>query len=131
MAGHTLILRNRAIRERAKIIIDKAPENFVVTISEPKRTKEQSDKMWAMLTDISLAKPQGRSAPPERWKIYVMRALKKEVEMDTDLDGELFDVGYRSSKLSVKDMSDMIEWMYAYGAEQGVIWSEPKQKDAA
>ena len=33
-------------------------------------------------------------------------------------------MGLRSSALSVKQMSDLIEYIRAFAAEQGVVWSD-------
>jgi hypothetical protein len=35
----------------------------------------------------------------------------------------------RTSKLNVKEFSDLIECIYAYGAEHGVKWSERDNYD--
>jgi hypothetical protein len=42
------------------------------------------------------------------------------------LDGCGIDVIFeKSSKLGVKKMASLIEWVYMYGAENNVMWSEP------
>jgi hypothetical protein len=47
------------------------------------------------------------------------------------LDGHPFPVGFRSSQMSKSQMSAMIDWMQAWGDEQGVRWSEPESKEDA
>lgn len=127
---HTIILHADSQREHAMRIIAQAPKGYVVTVKEPKRTTEQNDKFWAMLTDLSLAKPEGRKGTPDDWKHWVMHACGFECQFEIGLDGRPFPVGFRSSKLTVKQMADLIEWMYAYGAEHGVQWREPEGKAA-
>lgn len=124
MSGHTFILRDPMIRARCKTAIDKAPEGYVVTIREQTRTGEQNSKLWAMLTDVSRAKPEGRCHTPEVWKCLFMHALGHASRFEMGLNGEPFPVGFRSSKLTKRQMIDLIEFIYAYGAQHGVRWSD-------
>jgi hypothetical protein len=82
--------------------------------------------MHAMLSDIALAKPMGRTLTPETWKCLLMDDLGFKPKWEPSLDGDgVVNTGYRSSRLTVAQMSDMIERMYAFGAEHGIEWSEP------
>ena len=97
-----------------------------------RRTNAQSDKMWAMLTDISRAKPMGRRHTPEDWKAILMNACGWECQfLPGILDGHPFPVGFRSSQMSKQQMSAMIDWMQAWGDEQGVRWTDESQEEAA
>ena len=120
----TVILRGKSQRDYAKTLIDLAPDNGVVTVSAAKRTGDQNAKMWAILSDISRAKPQGRMHTPDVWKALMMHACGHQVQFVVGIDGEPFPVGFRSSRLGKSQMSDLIEFMYQYGAENGVRWSE-------
>lgn len=122
--SQTVILRGSMQREFAKLLIDKAPADAVVKISEAKRTDDQNAKMWAMLSDISRTKPEGRSHIPEVWKCIFMAALGHETIFETGLDNRPFPIGFRTSKLTKAQMSDLIEFIYAYGAQHNVKWSE-------
>jgi hypothetical protein len=122
--SQTVILRGAMQREFVKLLIDKAPADAVVKISEAKRTDDQNAKMWAMLSDISRAKPEGRSHIPEVWKCIFMAALGHETIFETGLDNRPFPIGFRTSKLTKAQMSDLIEFIYAYGAQHNVKWSE-------
>lgn len=124
MAGQTVILRGDVQRQLAKNLIDKAPKDAVVNIRQAKRTNDQNAKMWAMLSDISRAKPEGRTKTPEVWKELFMHACGHETRFEMGLNGEPFPAGFRSSNLTVSQMSDLIEFIYSYGAEHGVIWSD-------
>jgi hypothetical protein len=120
----TVILRGEQQRILAKQLIDKAPVDAVISISAAKRTDDQNAKMWAMLSDISRAKPDGRLHIPEVWKAIFMAALGHETKFEMGLDNQPFPIGFRTSKLSVGQMSDLIEFIYAYGAKNNVKWSE-------
>ena len=120
----TVILRGASQRELAKKLIDAAQNDYIVKISPPIRSMEANAKMWAMLSDISRAKPEGRVHTPEVWKCIFMNALGYEVAFQQGLNGEPFPMGFRSSRLTKAQMSDLMEFMYEYGARHNILWSE-------
>ena len=122
--SQTVILRGVMQREFAKALIDKAPIDAVVKVSAATRSLEANAKMWAMLSDISRAKPEGRMHTPEVWKCLFMNALGHETAFEMGLDGRPFPIGFQSSRLTKAQMSDLIEMIYAYGAQHNVKWSE-------
>ncbi len=113
-------------RAGAKAAIDAAPDGFMVTIQPRTRSLESNAKMWAMLADVSRqVNWHGRKLSPESWKDVFSAALRKQ-EVVPGLDGQSFVVlGQRTSKMTVREMADLIELIYAFGAERGVVWSEP------
>jgi hypothetical protein len=123
---HKAVLTNDFSRQRMKRIIDQAPSGYVATVAEPKRTLDQNDFMWSLLTDISLAMPLGRRHTPDDWKAIAMNACSWECAFLEGLDGRPFPIGFRSSKLSKSQMSALIEWLLAFGAEHGVKWSHER-----
>lgn len=129
--SHRIILGNDHARNKAKALIDRAPPGFVVKIDEPKRTLEQSDKMWAMLTDLSVAKPEGRRMIPEDWKTIMLHACGWECQFLEGLDGRPFPKGFSSSRLTKSQMGDLLNFIQAYGDEHGVRWSNESQQVAA
>lgn len=127
---HKAILSNAFSRERFKRIVDQAPAGYVAEVREPKRTLDQNNKLWAMLTDVSVAMPLGRRHTPDDWKAIAMNACSWECAFLEGLDGRPFPVGFRSSKLTKTQMSQLIDWLQAFGDEHGVRWSE-EARDAA
>lgn len=119
----TVILWSESQRAYAHKLIDQAPAGYIMMLREAKRTSEQNDKMWAMLTDISRAKPMGRRHTPDDWKAIIMNACGWECQFLEGLDGRPFPQGFRSSQMTVAQMSAMIEYMTAFGAENGVQFS--------
>jgi len=128
-SGQTVILVGDIQRAFAKRLIDAAPAGAVVNVRQATRTIDQNDLMWALLSDLSRAKPQGRKETPDMWKAIIMKACGHAVQFTMGIDGEPFPVGYRTSKLTKAQMSDLIEFIYAYGAENGVIFND--QRNAA
>lgn len=126
--GQTIILNGPMSRQRAHRLIDIAPDGCVQNISAPKRSDDQNAKMWAMLSDVSRSKPQGREYPPEIWKSLFMAEAGFKPRFEPSLDGKgVVPIGYKSSRLKKAEFSDLIEAIYAYGAEHGVQWTEERQ----
>jgi hypothetical protein len=130
MSGHTVILRGDVQRQLAKAIVDAAPVDAVVTVKTAARSADQNAKMWAMLSDISRARPEGRTMPPDLWKCAFMSAIGHELQRMDGIDGNPpFYADYRSSRLGKTEMSDLITFMQEYGDRHGVRWSEPARED--
>jgi hypothetical protein len=129
--SQTVILHGQSQKLFAKGLIDKAPAGAVLTIREATRSIDQNSKLWAMLSDVSRAMPDGRRHTPEVWKTLFMHACGHAVQFETGLNGQPFPTGFRSSRLTKSQMSDLIETIYAYGAEKGVVWTEPEAQERA
>ena len=127
MSRAVLILHTAELRRRAHEWIDAAAQDSRVEFKGPKRTLPQNDRMWAMLTDISTqAEHYGRRYAPGDWKVIFLSALGRETRFVPNLDGTgLIPIGQSSSDLSVAEMSDMIESMFAWGAQHAIVFHEP------
>jgi len=123
--SQTIILSSHSRRSEARRLIDIAPPYSVVSIKGPTRTNDQNAKLWAMLSDISRAKPEGRAYPPETWKVLFMHSLGFQQRFEQALDGQgVIPVGYRSSRLTVQQMSDLIEVIQEYAARHDIALKE-------
>lgn len=124
MARYFTIRDERILANCIEAIREAGP-NARVTIAPPQRSNDQNAKMWAMLADVARAKPEGRNWVPETWKAAFMHALGHQVMFADGLDGSgPFPVGFRTSRLTVAQMSDLITVIYQYGDEHGVEWRE-------
>lgn len=128
---HRVILNSPFARSRAHGLIDKAPDGFAMSLAEPKRSNAQNDKMWAMLTDISVSMPGGRRMIPDDWKVVFMHDCGWEVQFLEGLDGRPFPRGFKSSEMTKAQMADLITFMQAWGDENGVKWTDQQEDDAA
>jgi len=124
MTGQTIRLVGPTQRRHAKTMIDAAPDAAVVNIREATRTTDQNAKMWAMLSDVSRSKPEGICQNSDMWKAVFMNACGHEVQFVNGLDGQPFPTGFRTSRLSKSQFSELIEFIYEYGSRHGVVWSE-------
>jgi hypothetical protein len=125
MIGQTIRLINDMTRARAKRLIDQAPHGAVLNIRAANRTNEQNARMWALLSDLSRAKPEGRELTPEVWKSLFMAALGHAVRFEVGLDGNgVVPVGFRSSRLTKEQMGDLMTMIEEYGARHGVVFMD-------
>ncbi|MBB95631.1 MAG: hypothetical protein CML68_13700 [Rhodobacteraceae bacterium] len=125
MSGQTVILCGQRQRDFAKRLIDAAPADAVVNVREATRNLDQNALMWAALSDVSRAKPEGRHWTPDTWKAAFMHVLGHQVQFVDGLDGSgPFPIGFRSSRLTKKQMADLITVILEYGDRHGVRWTK-------
>lgn len=126
MSRVTVLLTDRETRERVANWVRKAPTNTRVELKEPKRSIPQNDRFWAMLTDVARQVPwHGLKLSPDDWKLIFLDALKREVRMVPNLDGNGFvNLGRSSSDLSKQEMGDLMELIAAFGAREGVVFHD-------
>ena len=124
-AGQTIRLTSDMNRARAARWCQTAPHGAVVNIREATRTNDQNALMWALLSDVSRAKPEGRELTPDVWKSLFLHSLDHAQRFEMALDGKgMVPVGFRSSRLTKDQFSDLIEVIREYGSRHGVQWSE-------
>lgn len=123
-----IVINTAAARKHAVDKVLRAPADTRVEFRGPKRSKEQSDRMWAMLTEISRQKKhRGQYYIPDKWKVLFLHALGQEVEFLPALDNESWiPYGQQSSRLSVKEMTELIDYIAAWGAQNGVTFNDPR-----
>lgn len=127
MTRATIILTSPSERLRAAHWADKLPPGTRIDFKAPKRSLPQNDRLWAMLTDVATQKQHaGRKYTPDQWKILFMHGCGREVQFIPSLDNSTFiPWGQSSSDLSKEEMSELIEFMFSWGAENGIVWSDP------
>jgi len=119
-----------------------------VSITEPKRSDEQNRLMWAVLHDLAdqvgfkparwrgnvcledggyvlLAEhPNARRLTPEQFKDLLTAALVRP-RMFAGIDGGVVAVGLSTSRMSKRQMTELIDSAFAWGAQLGVSFTEP------
>lgn len=122
---HVLTISHEGIRPKLMAWAAKTPVGYRVEFKEPKRSDEQNDRMWELLSRIAKRfQLHGKTYSPEDWKCVFMKAMGKESRFLPTLDETgFFPTGFRSSDLSVREMCDLQTFMEQYAAEKGVdIW---------
>jgi hypothetical protein len=125
----TIILSSPKNRDLARRLIGLAPDGAVMRIKPEGRSLDQNSLLWAAISDVSRAMPGGKKHTPETWKCLFMSACGHAVQFEEGLDGKPFPIGFRSSKLTVSQMGDLLDFIFAWGAENGVVFTE--RRDAA
>lgn len=125
MSKEFFILRpfNRSL---AKGAIDRAPDGFVVTVQEPKRSLEQNAAQWPMLEAFSqqLQWPvngQMVRMTAEEWKDVLTSAFRQEQpRLAMGINGGVVMLGQRTSKFGKREFSEWIEFLHSVAADRGV-----------
>jgi hypothetical protein len=119
-------------RQKVAAWAAKAPWGTRVEFKASKRSIPQNDRMWAMLTDVAQQLPwHGIKLTPDDWKLIFLDALKREVRMVPNIDGNGFvNLGRSSSDLSKAEMTDLIECIFAFGANHDVKFHDAQENAA-
>ncbi|TJZ75597.1 recombination protein NinB [Chitiniphilus eburneus] len=127
----TFFLRDPRIAHNAAQYIAGLPTSadspLVVEVKEPTRTLEQNALMWPLLECLSKQTDwHGIKLTELEWKDLISAGLVKS-KVVPNLDGTGFViVGQRTSKMGKRMFSDLIELIYAVGAERGVDFDARK-----
>jgi hypothetical protein len=126
MTRAVIVLTQDTERQKAARWAAKLPEGTRIEFKAPKRSIPQNDLMWAALTDVaSQVKWHGLRLTADDWKLVFLDALKREVRMVPNLDGNGFvSLGRSSSDLSKAEMTDLIELIHAFGANHDVVFHD-------
>jgi hypothetical protein len=130
MSRPLIILNTPANREAAAKWCRNAPDGTQVEFREKRRTDDQNRLMWAELTTLARLRPyhNGVRMSPDTYKCMFMHVLGHETRFIPTMDGDgVFPLGMRSSRLTIPEMSDLIELLHLFAAREGVTF----EKDAA
>jgi hypothetical protein len=99
--------------------------SVVLSLGREGRSTDQNSRLWATLKDVSdQVNWYGQMLTPEDWKHVFSAALEKQ-KLVPGIDGGFVMCGISTSKMSKQKFSDLLEIINAFGAEQGVKWSDP------
>lgn len=98
---------------------------IIVCRVKSKRTLDQNAKMWAMLGDIAKLVPWivdglSQHLDAEDWKDIFTAALRQEMRVAQGINGGIVLLGRRTSRMTIAEMSDLIELMTAFCAERRI-----------
>lgn len=109
-------------------LLMKALETGAVAVDvyrpEELRTLEQNSKQWPMYHDLSnQLEWHGQKLSPEHWKELLSNEWQAQ-KIVPGISGGFCALGVRTSKMKKREMSELIEIVYAFGSSNGVKWSE-------
>lgn len=115
-----------------------APDGYVVEIKPANKSRDQEAKYHAMFSDVARqVEFMGSKRDAETWKRLLVDAFVRVKAADNDpvqgvgaivpnLDGTGFvQLGVQTRRFSKRHASEFIEFMYAWGADHNVQWTEP------
>lgn len=141
------IFSNATARQYAKAQCDLAPEGCKVTFDyEPKKTRPQEEKYHAQINDIAdQCTFMDKKWDREEWKRLLIDAFVRVMREESNakdepdpfenagqlvpsLDGSGWvQLGIQSRKFKKKIASQFIEYLYAWGSWNNVVWREAAQ----
>lgn len=129
------VLAHDLARQRARQAVNEAPEGYVVTISEPSKSRAQEEHYHALIGDIArVFRWQGKQLDPETMKRLLVDQFRadtlrdpqlapkwhamQQVEMMPSLDGSRIVVlGTQTRRFPRELASAFIEWLKAFEVE--------------
>lgn len=126
-------LRSNQVRLNCLEFIKELPTDdknpLVVKIQPMTRSLEQNSKLHALLSDISKqCEFNGKKRDIDTWKMIMVSAhtvaTGGRVEIATGLEGEGINLRESTAKMSVKRSASLIEYITAWGVENGVKFND-------
>ncbi|TDR30665.1 recombination protein NinB [Hydromonas duriensis] len=115
------IVLNDAIRARAIIALKNLPLGMAVIMQDSTRTLAQNAALWPALRDVAEQVLWcGKARSKEQWKdIFTGSYFKGEYVPNIDGTGVIA-LGAKTSLLSKKEFAELLEYIYAFGAQHQV-----------
>jgi hypothetical protein len=137
MSKRVFILSHDLARRRAVQAVADAPAGYVIQVSEPTKKRIQEEKYHAMVSDIAKqSEYAGKRWDDDDMKRILIDEFADEMRLaGTPLhhDGRLIpsengrrviQLGIQSRDFYVKEASQFIEFLFSWGADRNVVWSE-------
>lgn len=126
-----ILLRSDRDRAQACKWVNAAPSGYTLLFKPPTRSNVASARMWALLDDVAAQKEwEGKKRTSDDWKDLFSACLHHQ-EIVRGLEGGIVAFGSRTSEFSPETMSDMITLIEAWGASNGVIFTDTPQDNHA
>lgn len=134
MSRALLTIHSDADRRKAAGWCAKAPAGCRIEFKAPKRSLPQNDKLWAALTEVSeQATWAGKRRTPHQWKDLftgALRAAEGHLEAVPGLEGGFMILGLSTSDMTAAEMTSLIDYIAAWGAQNGVTFRTDEQEAA-
>lgn len=123
MSSFTLI--SERVRGNAIEAVKGAPDGWIVTIKEPKRSDAQNRLLWQALTDVAeQVEWYGQYLPNTDWKDIFTASLRKSKVVPGIDTGTFVVTGLHTSKMTKGELSALMDLIFAFGSERGVVFKD-------
>lgn len=118
-------IKSKADRTLIATWASNVPVGTTVEFRAPRRTLDQNALMWSLLGQISKQVDwYGQKLSSEDWK-DVLTASMRRTRVVPGIDaGTFVPLGMRTSQMTKEELADLIELIYAFGAQQDVRFRE-------
>ena len=101
------------------------PEGTTVEFRAPRRSLDQNALMWSLLDQVSKQVIwYGAKLSSEDWKDVLTASLRRTRVVPGIDAGTFVPLGMRTSQMTKRELADLIELIYAFGAEREVRFRE-------
>lgn len=108
-----------------------AGHRFDVVIRPEKRSTAQNRRMWAMLTDLSEQIVwHGQKLSADDWKTMCTAALKSQRVLP-GIEGGFVVMGESTSAMTIAEMTELMDFIEAFGTQQNVEFGESLMPEPA
>lgn len=99
-------------------------QELTLEVREAKRSDAQNRILWSILSDMARQiEWHGQKLSAEEWKDAATASLKgQRVVPGIDHKGFIV-LGQRTSRMTKAELSELLEFCYAFGAKHSVNWS--------
>jgi hypothetical protein len=105
-------------------------KRMVIKCEPETRSLLQNRRLWAMLTDISNQVDwYGNKLTPDEWKMVFSAALKNQ-KVVPGIESGFVVLSQSTSKMTISEMSDLMELMSAFGANHEVVFRDNLENDS-
>lgn len=128
MERQVFVLAHDAARRNAAQAVMQADAGMRVEIKPRTRSTDQNALLWSCLTDLSRQiewpiNGKNEKLTPDEWKDITSASLNQENRIAMGIQGGFVMIGRRTSTMTVKQMTELVDFIHAFGTEHGVVWS--------
>lgn len=126
MDKQRFVLANHNVRDKAAWAVKSAPEGWVCTLEEPKRSGDQNGFFHALCSDIARSKYAwaGKPRTAEQWKILLVSghsiATGEGADMIPGLENEFVNLRESTARMRKSRASSLIEYVLAFCHTNGI-----------
>lgn len=131
MSRYPIIINGPEDKRKAHAWVEAAPNGMSITFKVNKRSLDQNALLWSLLAEVAAqVEWYGQKLSSEDWKDMFTASLRK-ARVSPGIDpGSFVVLGLHTSDLTKEEFSNLIELIYAFGAQHGVVFSREEEKAA-
>jgi NinB protein len=123
----TIRLVTEENRRQAILVVEKAAPGTRVTFSDPGATEAQLKLLGILLDDIISQSYRAVPTSTAEWERILSAACFCDQVLPDYEDNKIVVRGVKFEELSVEEASNQIEFLYSFGARNGINFREKKK----